>query len=80
VWLWLCAGLVVDWTGEGLQVWQQRFAAAPGSTTVNQLLRKHGIKVGLCWPAGGYLQYLVPAVAHTVASALTGKGVGDLLR
>jgi hypothetical protein len=47
----LWPGLVVDWTGEGLQVWQQRFAAASGATTVNQLLRKHGIKVGLCWTA-----------------------------
>jgi hypothetical protein len=41
------SGLVVDWTGEGLQVWQERFAAAAGASTVNQLLRKHGIKV--CW-------------------------------
>lgn len=38
-------GLVVDWTGDGLQAWQERFAAASGATTVNQLLRKHGIKV-----------------------------------
>lgn len=39
-------GLVVDWTGEGLQAWQERLAAASGASTVNQLLRKHGIKVG----------------------------------
>jgi hypothetical protein len=43
-------GLVVDWTGEGLQAWQERLAAASGASTVNQLLRKHGIKVGLLLP------------------------------
>jgi hypothetical protein len=37
--------LLVDWTGEGAEVWQQRLAAASGAATVESVLRKAGVKV-----------------------------------
>lgn len=39
------AGLLVDWTGEGAEVWQERLAAASGAATVENVLRKAGVKV-----------------------------------
>jgi hypothetical protein len=39
------AGLLVDWTGEGVEVWQERLAAASGAATVESVLRKNGVKV-----------------------------------
>ncbi|WIA16857.1 hypothetical protein OEZ85_013789 [Tetradesmus obliquus] len=36
--------LLVDWTGEGAEVWQERLAAASGAATVENVLRKAGVK------------------------------------
>jgi hypothetical protein len=40
--------LLVDWSGEGAEVWQQRLAAASGTATVESVLRKAGVKVRGC--------------------------------
>jgi hypothetical protein len=37
--------LLVDWSGEGVEVWQQRLAAAGGAATIESVLRKAGVKV-----------------------------------
>lgn len=42
----LCAGLVVNWTGESCQVWEERLRQA-GAVRVQTLLRQSGIPARL---------------------------------
>jgi hypothetical protein len=66
------AALLVDWTSSSEQAWDERLRAAPGATTVEKLLRKHGVQVSVisCGRVSSPVLCRVLQVRHATRCAL----------
>ena len=42
-WRSLCAVLQANWLGDSREAWQERINSGPGASSVNSMLRKHGL-------------------------------------